>query len=61
MKTRKKKTIQQKGIQRCFLGFHATVLREVPSYGTYFCSYEYLCRKFEANDDPKKLLFAKEI
>ncbi|ORZ33460.1 mitochondrial carrier domain-containing protein [Catenaria anguillulae PL171] len=37
-------TVATQGIRGAFLGMVPTVLRETPSYGTYFFAYEALCR-----------------
>lgn len=34
------------GLRGCFRGMGATVLRETPSYGVYFASFEYMQRQF---------------
>jgi solute carrier family 25 carnitine/acylcarnitine transporter 20/29 len=46
-----------KGLRGVYLGFPVTVLRETPSYGTYFVVYEGLCRYLAArngNPNPEK-------
>eukprot|EP01137_Pigoraptor_chileana_P005102 Opistho-2@47735 len=39
-----RQTLKSQGLRGCYRGMVATVIRETPSYGTYFASYEYLCR-----------------
>lgn len=39
-----KKLYIAKGIRGCYTGMVATILRETPSYGAYFASYEVVCR-----------------
>ncbi|KAJ3358608.1 hypothetical protein GGF32_010129 [Allomyces javanicus] len=41
-----------RGIRGTFIGFGATVVRETPSYGTYFFMYEALCRGLAARRKP---------
>jgi len=43
------------GLRACFLGFNSTIIREVPSYGAYFASYEAFCRAFAENGDVASL------
>ena len=38
------------GIRGVYRGLGITVMREAPSFGMYFLSYEYLCRFFESAD-----------
>lgn len=57
----------QRGIAGCFRGITPTILRETPSYGVYFASYDALCaaltRPGESVDalPPGRLLFAGGI
>ncbi|RKP20915.1 mitochondrial carnitine/acylcarnitine carrier protein CACL-like protein, partial [Rozella allomycis CSF55] len=44
-----------KGFRGCFRGISATILRETPSYGAYFSSYEYICRKLSKDGDSSQL------
>ena len=36
--------VRTQGVKGLFLGLNSTMLREVPSYGAYFASYEAFCR-----------------
>lgn len=36
--------VRTQGVKGLFLGLNSTILREVPSYGAYFASYEAFCR-----------------
>ncbi|KAJ3396841.1 hypothetical protein HDU92_001675 [Lobulomyces angularis] len=40
-----KKIYASQGIKGYFRGLNSTILRETPSYGAYFASYEFLCRQ----------------
>jgi len=41
----------ENGFRGVFRGLNLTIWREVPSFGVYFSSYEYLCRKTNAYDN----------
>ncbi|KAI8915812.1 mitochondrial carrier domain-containing protein, partial [Gorgonomyces haynaldii] len=57
-----RKTIQAGGIRAVFKGLPTTFIRETPSYGAYFASYEYMTRVLLPDADPEvpspMLLFA---
>lgn len=40
------KIFHAEGLRGVFRGLTITACREAPSFGVYFCSYEYLCRVF---------------
>ena len=45
-----RKIHKTEGIRGVFRGFTLTCFRETPSFGVYFLSYEWLCKKFEPFD-----------
>lgn len=56
----KKIYLHEKGIRGLFRGMTLTLMREIPSFGTYFASYEYLCQQTNAmTEDGKVGSYAK--
>ncbi len=51
-----KKIIKKDGFQGLFRGLPTTIIREVPSYGAYFATYEIFC-KIIPNLDPNNPSF----
>ncbi|XP_067943458.1 mitochondrial basic amino acids transporter-like [Watersipora subatra] len=54
-----RKIYQAEGIRGIYRGLTATTLRELPAFGVYFATYEYLCRLFSPNgskDSPTYVL-----
>ena len=43
------------GVRGLFRGLPATILRETPSYGVYFCSFEFFCRIISGGTDTSKI------
>lgn len=43
-----RKVYQAEGVRGLYRGMTSTVLREIPAFGVYFVTYEYLCRTFAA-------------
>lgn len=37
--------LRQDGVTGVYRGMNMTIWREIPAFATYFCAYEYLCRK----------------
>jgi len=53
---------QKNGVKGCFRGMTSTIIRETPSYGVYFASFEVLQRKFVANhSSPDQSRLAKSL
>ncbi|KAI8893215.1 mitochondrial carrier domain-containing protein [Globomyces pollinis-pini] len=55
------KIIKMDGLRGLYKGFGSTLLRETPSYGAYFASYEILCRMIpdvDPNQPSLGILFA---
>ena len=47
---------RENGLRGLYRGFFATMIRETPSYGAYFVSYEILCRMLApVGTDPKDI------
>lgn len=44
------KIYKMEGVKGVFRGFGLTVMRETPSFGAYFASYEWICRHFRPED-----------
>ncbi|XP_013384816.1 mitochondrial basic amino acids transporter-like [Lingula anatina] len=52
-----KKIYKAHGIRGVFKGFTLTIVRETPSFGIYFATYEFLCRQMvEQPDDDVSML-----
>ena len=45
----------EQGIRGLFRGMTLTLIREIPSFGTYFASYEYMCRQTNAMTEDGKV------
>lgn len=52
-----KQILAKNGIRGMFKGLPTTMIRETPSYGAYFASYEIFCKMVPGGIDPNKPSF----